>query len=127
MSNTKKCLSCRHFGSHFRNLTNEEPLTLIGGWCTAPAIAAQIKSAGYIVARGSEVDISTARDLCDKEADGIFVYYEPESPSSGAAFEAETRPVGSVFNPHGESRSEFERDRLGQTGYDNAKAMKAAA
>lgn len=89
MSNTKKCLSCQHFGSHFRNLTNEEPLTLIGGWCSAPAIAAQIQSAGYIVARGSNVDIDTARDLCDKESDGIFVHYEPETPTAGVAFDVE--------------------------------------
>ena len=123
-----KCLSCRHFGSDLSvNGPRPDIDVLLAGWCSAPAIAAQIRSAGYIVARGSEVDILTARELCDREGDGIFVNFEPESPSSGAAFEAETRPVGSVFNPHGESRSEFERDRLGQTGEENAAAMRAAA
>lgn len=102
-----KCESCKHYRPD-NNRCKAWPVRNLGG--------------DYV-----SVDLTTARDICDRESNGIFVYFEPKTPTSGAAFEAETRPVGSVFSPHGESRSEFERDRMGQTGYDNAKAMKAAA
>ncbi|MEQ1644253.1 MAG: hypothetical protein ABL959_12470, partial [Pyrinomonadaceae bacterium] len=29
-----------------------------------------------------------ARNLCDREGDGIFVHFEPKTPTAGAAFES---------------------------------------
>lgn len=81
-----KCLSCRHYGNHFTNFTDPAPGVFASGWCSAPEINAQVESAGYILARGSSVDIATARDLCDREGNGIFVHFEPEDPATGAAF-----------------------------------------
>lgn len=38
------------------------------------------------------VAIRPAREVCNKEGDGIFVYFEPSYPSAGAAF-ADRRPA----------------------------------
>lgn len=57
--------------------------------------------------------LDMAREICNREGDGIFVHFEPKTPKAGAAF--------------GESRSEFDLDRLGQTGQDNAAATRSMA
>jgi len=38
------------------------------------------------------LNIDTAREICDREGDGIFVHFEPK-PSAGAAFATGTSPT----------------------------------
>lgn len=35
--------------------------------------------------------MTEAREICNKEGDGIFVYFEPKTPTAGAAFVQITR------------------------------------
>lgn len=100
MSDNKRCLSCRHYGNHFTNTSGETPAESFDlGWCSAPAVAAQVESLGYIVARGSNVDITTAREICDRELDGVFVYFEPLIPSAGAVSEPPALAGGQFAEP----------------------------
>lgn len=113
---TKKCDSCKHCVSvevprfRFRPGSVEGKMQTVNvcknELCTTEEIREQFPNR-----KGVPLDM--AREICNKEGDGIFVYFEPKTPAAGASF--------------GESRSEFERDRMGQTGQDNAEAMKAAA
>lgn len=98
-----KCKDCRHF----------EPSpteVFFHGSCRNPRVHGPLTRSR---SANVKLDIVEAREICNKEGDGIFVHFEPKIPGNGAAF--------------GESRREFELDRLGQTGQDNAAAFKAAA
>ncbi len=69
----KKCESCRHFraegeGSPFNTAR-----------CKSPVIV-------LVFNRCLSVAISDAREICDQEGDGIFVYFEPKTPAAGQAF-----------------------------------------
>jgi len=78
-----KCESCRHF--------EPSPKSFWAGRCVRVEILNDASMRGYAV-----FNIKRARNICDREGDGIFVYFEPRDPATGAAFKAETRPVGSV-------------------------------
>lgn len=64
----KKCERCRHFRSD-RNRRGFE-----AGVCTSSSIAI------------NSLPILDAREICDKEGDGIFVYFEPKTPAAGVVF-----------------------------------------
>ena len=104
---TIKCESCKHRVSLGGNLMEfcENPKVVPAGHPWARQGLWPLMNDGTIK--------ESAREICNKEGDGIFVHFEPKIPGNGAAF--------------GESRREFELDRLGQTGQDNAAAFKAAA
>jgi len=53
---------------------------------------------------GYDTIIGKAREICDREGDGIFVYFEPKDPTTGAAF-AGTAGV----SPAPPTTDEFER------------------
>lgn len=113
----KKCESCRNYR------TTTGPATIgrlrrdhFGDNIPTIEVCSYFPVEPYRCGEGlvESMRLDQARDICDREGDGIFVYFEPKEPTSGAAF-------------IGESRAEFERDRMGQTGQDNAAALKAAA
>ena len=93
-----KCETCRFLR------TGPSPET---SYCTSPEVNTEFYGIKF-----AATSLPKAREICNKEGDGIFVHFEPKTPGNGAAF--------------GESRREFELDRLGQTGQDNAAAFKAA-
>ena len=65
----KKCESCQNFRPDWRNRGFE------AGACISRKIVTM-----------NSLPILTARGLCDKEGDGIFVYFEPKTPAAGVAF-----------------------------------------
>ena len=99
-----KCESCRFFDKPNADAPSESAR------CLQVFVQTQRLKSG---ARGW-FTIDKDREICDREGNGHFVYFEPTTPTAGAAFA-------------GESRAEFERDRMGQTGKNNAAAMKATA
>ncbi len=62
----KKCESCR-FYRNFKSQPFEK------GICSSPDVFSS--------------KVLTARQECDKEGDGRFVYYEPKPPAAGMTFE----------------------------------------
>lgn len=84
----KKCLSCRHF------VENQ--------------ITGNFEDAVCLHTETVFNNVIEARNICDREGDGHFVYFEPRDPEAGAAI--------------GYTRAEFEADQLGQTGQDLAAA-----
>lgn len=67
-----KCESCRHFRlsrpkGDFRN-----------GTCSSE----QVALTRTLMLTGAFLPISTAREICDREGDGIFVYFEPKEPTA---------------------------------------------
>jgi hypothetical protein len=73
---TKKCDSCRH--------RKESDQGLLGTAirCANPVI---LKLAYTTKMPASDMPLTYAREICNKEGDGIFVYFEPKTPASGAA------------------------------------------
>ena len=134
----KKCETCRHHGTIDRGpkrilvpgLVDRSRNSLVE-LCSNHVLASDEIKEMFPDRHGLPLDY--ARNLCDREGDGIFVYYEPkrtwkDCPDCGHTVfsdeihECRTRK-GAAF---GESRAEFERDRQGQTGHDNAAKMAAA-
>ena len=70
----KKCESCRYF----RNLTDWD---FNYGACVSEAVL------GEMVGSADAIDILSGRKICDREADGIFVHFEPIEPTAGAIFQ----------------------------------------
>lgn len=58
-----RCESCRFFAGHYRSFEESSCVRL-----ELPE------------------DITAAREICNKEGDGIFVYFEPKTPTAGATF-----------------------------------------
>lgn len=67
-----KCESCKHYRPD-NNRCKAWPVLNLGGDFVS-------------------VDLTTARDICDREGDGTFVYFEPKTPTAGAAFTDGTWP-----------------------------------
>jgi hypothetical protein len=65
------CESCKHYQPAVSRRNFES------GFCLSPD---QPRTA-----------IMNAREVCDKEGDGRFVYYEPKQPTAGAEFVQITR------------------------------------
>lgn len=70
----KKCEGCQFF-------FNDPAQGFHEGICVNETIAAVVSGGICDV-----IDIDSARHVCDREGDGIFVYYEPKTPAAGAAF-----------------------------------------
>lgn len=70
----KKCESCRHYFS--------DPAMKGVEVCGSEDVIGQIA-----VGVAEAIDLNFGRMICDKEGDGIFVYFEPieTEPSAGAA------------------------------------------
>lgn len=68
----KKCESCRHFrpAEQFEKSVCQNSRVIN----TQPYTSRSLML------------INTARDICDKEGDGIFVHFEPKTPAAGQAF-----------------------------------------
>lgn len=79
----KKCESCRFHSSKRSKLSIGE-IALV--FCTNPIVASDEIKEMFPDRIGLPLDI--AREVCDKEGDGIFVYFEPVTPAAGATFEA---------------------------------------
>lgn len=73
----KKCESCRHYTAY--------KIPKGDGECSQPIIGA---TAPCNLGR---LRITAAREICNKEGDGHFVYFEPKDPATGAAFIQITR------------------------------------
>jgi len=70
----KKCEKCKfYFGD------SQEPFEK--GVCASPIVI------GTFGVEAEAMDITAAREMCDREGDGHFVYFEPLTPAAGAAFE----------------------------------------
>lgn len=72
----KKCESCRHY----RQDPSKPGFDF--GFCFSPQIKIPMHS----------LPVLRAREICDREGDGIFVYFEPREPASGCAV-AETKTM----------------------------------
>ena len=75
----KKCEECRHYkpSGLARGFWN--------GFCASPTIL-NIREVVM-----SNLSIRYAREICDREGDGIFVHFEPKCPTAGACFVQITR------------------------------------
>ncbi len=70
----KKCESCRFF------------FPLSGGTFTqAKCLNEDVRKRRTEQLQGFTT-ITRARTICDRDGDGIFVYFEPHDPAAGAAF-----------------------------------------
>lgn len=81
----KKCESCRHYDK-------PSPSHSFGaGQCRQSEIGSRLGKKGL---RGFHT-VEFAREICDREGDGVFVYYEPKNPGGiGAAAEIpEEKPL----------------------------------
>lgn len=99
----KKCEGCRHFkpaeGGQFTD-----------GRCDSLDVS---NTRPYWKRRGP-VLITIAREICDKEGDGIFVHFEPKTPAAGRAFAkacaASFTIAEDLFYPHTEIEGYREGD-----------------
>ena len=66
-----KCESCR-----FQKTDSFE-----SDMCASPDV-----NAAFSGHKKAMLSLGTARDICDRESNGIFVYFEPKEPSTGATF-----------------------------------------
>lgn len=71
-----KCKDCRHYEPAPTNV-------FFHGSCRNPRVHRSVTNS-----RSADVklDIVEAREICDREGDGIFVHFEPKTPASGAAW-----------------------------------------
>ena len=84
MPKTEKiCESCRFYEKPTPNHT------FGAGRCTNENVVRR-GSRQFSAREFHSIDLS--REICDKEHDGHFVYYEPKQPAAGAAAAASIRP-----------------------------------
>lgn len=72
----KKCESCRHY----------LPVPGTNEFHKAQCTSWEVLSLEAHIFGGPMPLIEDAREICDKEGDGIFVYFEPKVPTAGVAF-----------------------------------------
>jgi hypothetical protein len=79
----KKCDTCRH--------RTESELGLLGTAirCANKSVIALAYDTQMPVA---DMPLTYARQICDREADGHFVYFEPRDPEAGASFTENKAP-----------------------------------
>lgn len=75
-----KCESCRFYGTEIVAAGENQRRIR---FCTNPNTVTDKVREMFPDRRGVPLDM--ARDICDREGDGIFVYYEPKTPATGAA------------------------------------------
>lgn len=87
---SKKCESCRHYDVEYVDI---RPIVIIGGKFIEqpPRPGTVLSCTNFNIAiidnLGGKVPLSQAREICNREGDGIFVYFEPTVPTAGAAAE----------------------------------------
>jgi hypothetical protein len=90
----RKCESCRHFVDYGSNLmdfcSNPKVVPSDHPWATRGLWP--LEKDPMLDAAGLE----TARDICDRESNGIFVYFEPKTPTAGATFQSSPPCLGGV-------------------------------
>lgn len=90
---TNKCESCIHY-------QKETPHHTFGaGRCIQQAVGRKLRRILSDTVRFHTIDY--AREICNKEGDGIFVYFEPKTPTAGAAFVQITRERKKVCSCRG--------------------------
>lgn len=77
-----KCECCKHFVS---------VETVIGtvAKCTSTEVSTRVDR--QFVTLVSLTELEPAREICDREGDGHFVYFRPKHPQAGACFVQLTR------------------------------------
>jgi hypothetical protein len=87
----RKCNSCRYLGTISGVSDGSTKIAL--ECCTSPKVKDELRSFGYGITKVYEPDIETGREFCDREGDGVYVYYEPPDSSSpnGNTFDAADR------------------------------------
>lgn len=83
---TNICESCRHYGS---KVVHENEARRLIRFCTNDLCTTDQVREQFPDRLGMPIDM--AREICDREGDGFFVYYEPKDPSAGVAFVQITR------------------------------------
>ena len=68
-----KCLTCRHLSEPKTNRFEDR-------LCTSLEVM-RVRST-------RPLPVMQAREICDKESNGIFVHYTPKNPAAGAAFQS---------------------------------------
>jgi hypothetical protein len=88
-----KCESCRHHGSSTRDVTpklgphvphGNFAVVRVAVFCTNDACASDEVKEMFPDRKGTPLDM--AREICDREHNGHFVYFEPRDPSAGVTF-----------------------------------------
>lgn len=99
---TKICENCRHYFQPFVEKSFDDAV------CGSPAVQAidDPQNESHFAPM-----IANARDICNREGDGIFVHFEPKTPTAGATFEAGPQPV--FCSKQCGFADEFEPDELG--------------
>ena len=80
--NKKICERCKHYRP------NAVTDNFESGTCSQPDIVAP----DVRLHQRNWKWIEAARDVCDKEGDGRFVYFEPKEPSNGTAIDTAAKP-----------------------------------
>lgn len=78
-----KCESCRHFG------LSRPKGDARNGLCRNENVIRE----GALFETSYFLPISPAREICDKEGDGHFVYFEPKTPAAGAFVQITRQPA----------------------------------
>lgn len=69
----KKCESCRYY------VNPERAFEFDGAICSNIEINSTVRFQRVVM-------MPEARELCDREGDGHFIYFEPKEPAAGQAF-----------------------------------------
>lgn len=93
----KKCDGCRFYG--VKSVHEREAMRAIR-FCTSPKTVTTEVERMFPDRLGVPLDM--AREICDREGDGFFVYFEPKEPTRG------------VGNPHSEIRDPQSQEASGQ-------------
>ena len=83
----RKCDSCIHQRSQSLQVNSKK---ITGYYCVNHRCASDEVKEMFPHRYGVPLDM--ARDICDREGDGNFVYFEPRDPSAGAAVKTAPEP-----------------------------------
>ena len=74
----KKCESCRFYAHQVSELYFD--------LCKQQTVVDLVFPPEFETDKFVDAPLTLARDICNKEGDGIFVYFDPKTPTAGAAF-----------------------------------------
>lgn len=87
---SKKCESCRHYGTTPRGVNGilvpglaDRSRHALAEFCSNDRLTTADVREMFPNRLGVPLDY--ARSICDREGDGIFVYFEPKEPTAAAA------------------------------------------
>lgn len=83
----RKCESCRHFIETKKG----QKIHFFSNQCSRSEIVDEIFPTS-LCHKQLSAGVDLARDICDREGDGHFVYFEPRDPSAGAVVETAPEP-----------------------------------